>query len=551
MNYYDILGVNKNASEEEIKQSYRNMVKAFHPDYYKGPKEFANKKTAEINTAYEVLIDPIQRRKYDSSLENENSNRSTSFTDKSTDQSKRGSHNNEGSNYTPNHKSHTSYSKKTQRTNSSQKSRNSGVAFKNACAQFLQKEGFNNIRLTPITGNQGIDILATKKGLLYGFQCKEFTSPVGNRAVQEVLAGKVYYNCDMAVVLTNSIFTKSAEELASKSNVVLWGGIDPYQSNANTVNKKTRKQSSLFAPLSILILIGFLLFGSLKSKLTFFGKDNDSSEKAYTLQKWATDYTEIEDLDYEIKNGELTIQKYKGNSKFIKLRNTYTIGGREYPVKHISGLLFGQKKTSVILPEGQYSLDSRLIDCEYIYLPPTVEVINLGNTLDGSGIGDLKIVYFGGSPDQWDQLDTWSYRKNEYYYIIKYNVNPEELTNSDVPDISLMEEFVLTKTPLYFSRQLMLSDLSPSIEGNNIVITIKEQGLSDLAWEVKYSNNKQSIHKWDSIIELCQTVTKKIKEFGPAAQYSEVHVTIDILDEVTSECLIQVIDGISQKVIQK
>ena len=47
-------------------------------------------------------------------------------------------------------------------------------------------------------------------------------SPVGNAAIQEALAGKVYYNCHVAVVLTNNYFTKAAKELGMKSGVVLW-----------------------------------------------------------------------------------------------------------------------------------------------------------------------------------------------------------------------------------------------------------------------------------------------------------------------------------------
>lgn len=45
MNYYDILGVSKDASEAEIKSAYRAMVRAFHPDYYHGDKAFAERKT--------------------------------------------------------------------------------------------------------------------------------------------------------------------------------------------------------------------------------------------------------------------------------------------------------------------------------------------------------------------------------------------------------------------------------------------------------------------------------------------------------------------------
>lgn len=65
MNYYDVLGVRTDASFDEIKVAYRNMIKAFHPDFYKGNKEFAQKKTIEVNEAYEVLKDVQKRQEYD------------------------------------------------------------------------------------------------------------------------------------------------------------------------------------------------------------------------------------------------------------------------------------------------------------------------------------------------------------------------------------------------------------------------------------------------------------------------------------------------------
>lgn len=52
-------------------------------------------------------------------------------------------------------------------------------------------------------------------------QCKKYINPVGNKAVQEAIAGREYYEADVAVVVTNSSYTKSARRLASASNVKL------------------------------------------------------------------------------------------------------------------------------------------------------------------------------------------------------------------------------------------------------------------------------------------------------------------------------------------
>jgi len=61
--YYDVLGVSRSASAEEIKRSYRKLVKQYHPDIYKG--EDADSRIKEINEAYEVLGDPQKRARYD------------------------------------------------------------------------------------------------------------------------------------------------------------------------------------------------------------------------------------------------------------------------------------------------------------------------------------------------------------------------------------------------------------------------------------------------------------------------------------------------------
>ena len=69
IDYYKILGLNKNATEEEIKKAYRKLARKHHPDLNPNDKE-AHIKFQQINEANEVLSDPEKRKKYDAYGEN-------------------------------------------------------------------------------------------------------------------------------------------------------------------------------------------------------------------------------------------------------------------------------------------------------------------------------------------------------------------------------------------------------------------------------------------------------------------------------------------------
>ncbi len=62
--YYEVIGVSKTASEDEIKKAYRKLAKQYHPDLNPNDKE-AEAKFKEVNEAYEVLSDPEKKAKYD------------------------------------------------------------------------------------------------------------------------------------------------------------------------------------------------------------------------------------------------------------------------------------------------------------------------------------------------------------------------------------------------------------------------------------------------------------------------------------------------------
>ena len=65
---YEVLGVNENASQDEIKKAYRKLARKYHPDICKKPE--CEEKFKEINTAYEILGDEEKRKQYDTMGDN-------------------------------------------------------------------------------------------------------------------------------------------------------------------------------------------------------------------------------------------------------------------------------------------------------------------------------------------------------------------------------------------------------------------------------------------------------------------------------------------------
>ena len=141
-NYYQILGVNRNSSPEEIREAYRLYASKFHPDKHQGDK-FFEEKFKEIKEAYDILSDPEQRRKYDAQYfrnsdstfkqQSKTSNTHTSQQEKRTDHS---AHDN-----TQTHTRQSSYKLKTEKQQRRQKNFIIGIGTALACVLLMELGG--------------------------------------------------------------------------------------------------------------------------------------------------------------------------------------------------------------------------------------------------------------------------------------------------------------------------------------------------------------------------------------------------------------------------
>lgn len=96
----------------------------------------------------------------------------------------------------------------------------SPIDFEHFCANQLRKMGWT-AQTTKASGDQGADVVASIGIHKVCIQCKLYSHPVGNYAVQEVSAARAHVGAQFAAVVTNSTYTKSAKELAVTNDVHL------------------------------------------------------------------------------------------------------------------------------------------------------------------------------------------------------------------------------------------------------------------------------------------------------------------------------------------
>ncbi|MEN6460409.1 MAG: restriction endonuclease [Syntrophomonas sp.] len=96
-----------------------------------------------------------------------------------------------------------------------------GKTFEKYLEVLFKKLGYR-VERTRYIGDFGADLVTVKNGVKTIIQAKRHKGTVGIKAVQEAVAAKGYYDCSAAMVVTNSVFTKQAAELARANGVILW-----------------------------------------------------------------------------------------------------------------------------------------------------------------------------------------------------------------------------------------------------------------------------------------------------------------------------------------
>lgn len=96
-----------------------------------------------------------------------------------------------------------------------------GAAFEEYLADLFKRLGYI-VENTKASHDYGADLIIRKNGNRIAVQVKRYEGSVGLGAVQEAVAAKSHYKCNLAMVVTNRYFTKSATKLAKSNKVILW-----------------------------------------------------------------------------------------------------------------------------------------------------------------------------------------------------------------------------------------------------------------------------------------------------------------------------------------
>ena len=96
----------------------------------------------------------------------------------------------------------------------------SSAEYERYCAGELKAGGWDS-RVVAGAGDQGVDIVASRANIIAVFQCKLYSTPLGNAPVQEIHAGRGFYNAGLAAVVSNADYTPGARAAARQTGVIL------------------------------------------------------------------------------------------------------------------------------------------------------------------------------------------------------------------------------------------------------------------------------------------------------------------------------------------
>lgn len=96
----------------------------------------------------------------------------------------------------------------------------SGIEFEDFVAFLYERQGYK-IERTPISGDLGVDLIASRNGDRVAIQVKRYTGSVGRSAISDAVAGMAQYKCTRSSVVTNSVFTPLARKLAYTNHCML------------------------------------------------------------------------------------------------------------------------------------------------------------------------------------------------------------------------------------------------------------------------------------------------------------------------------------------
>lgn len=102
-----------------------------------------------------------------------------------------------------------------------------GAEYEDFAARYLERQGFRVLEHTGRSGDLGVDLVARKGLKTYAVQCKYYSAQVDGAAVQQVVAGMACYDCNAALVVTNSTLTPGAWTLAERNGVEVLERVSP------------------------------------------------------------------------------------------------------------------------------------------------------------------------------------------------------------------------------------------------------------------------------------------------------------------------------------